>query len=419
VHGIGVDLMRLVLTICALCAVAQGLMLAPTAKVNPPAYQMRRLLLPQMLHPPARAAATVAAASAPVAIRPAMLPICAVVLLSFLGMLPSGFKAAMPVKSEAGKSRKTLHRRVFTGCTLGVVVSLWIFSGTWGSLSVFALMAVVAQNEYFRMARENGCYPTWKLGTIGSVGMYVAACSDNAVLRDALFPLTGTVTLVYLMLRRAVRIERKTPPLTMNDVATTVMGIYYFGYMPSFWMRLRCFGPLAPSAMLSQLLPSTAAAWSWPPIAALAASSADFFTCGALVQWWTMSAIVAADVAAYFAGKRFGRTPLIELSPRKTVEGLVGGCAAAMGWSALGATLMGWPRPLLSGAAYGLMCAVMALIGDLTVSLLKRSAGVKDTGKLLPGHGGLLDRLDSYLLVPAPAYFYVRALIPRLASGCL
>ena len=65
------------------------------------------------------------------------------------------------------------------------------------------------------------------------------------------------------------------------------------------------------------------------------------------------------------------------------------------------------------------MCAVMALIGDLTVSLLKRSAGVKDTGKLLPGHGGLLDRLDSYLLVPAPAYFYVRALLPRLASGCL
>ena len=70
-----------------------------------------------------------------------------------------------------------------------------------------------------------------------------------------------------------------------------------------------------------------------------------------------------------------------------------------------------WPRPLLSGAAYGLMCAVMALVGDLTVSLLKRSAGVKDTGSLLPGHGGLLDRLDSYLLVSAPAYFFVNFLL--------
>ena len=63
------------------------------------------------------------------------------------------------------------------------------------------------------------------------------------------------------------------------------------------------------------------------------------------------------------------------------------------------------------------MCAVMALIGDLTVSLLKRSANVKDTGDLLPGHGGLLDRLDSYLLVAAPAYFFVRYFLPVLGAG--
>ena len=61
------------------------------------------------------------------------------------------------------------------------------------------------------------------------------------------------------------------------------------------------------------------------------------------------------------------------------------------------------------------MCAVMALIGDLTVSLLKRSANVKDTGDLLPGHGGLLDRIDSFLLVPAPAYFFVKYALPVLA----
>ena len=83
-----------------------------------------------------------------------------------------------------------------------------------------------------------------------------------------------------------------------------------------------------------------------------------------------------------------------------------------MAFSTTGAVLMRWPRPLLAGASYGLMLSVMVLVGDLTVSLLKRSADVKDTGRLLPGHGGLLDRLDSYLLVPAPAYFFVQFLLP-------
>jgi len=345
-------------------------------------------------------------------IRAALLPILTVIGLCLVGMLPSGVLALQ-------RNRPKLSRRVFTGCTLGVVVSLWIFSGTYGFLSVFALQAIIAQNEYFAMARENGSYPTWKLGTLGSMGMYLAACSRNPVLRDALFPLTGTVTIVYLMVRRQIApfMERSTPPLTINDVSTTFMGIYYLGYMPSFWVRLHRLGPLQPSLVLSQLLPASTSAWEWPIVRWLAASSSDFFTCGALIQWWTMFSIVAADVAAFFAGKRFGRTALSQVSPNKTVEGLAGGCVAAMVATTIGATLMGWPRPLLSGACYGLMCAVMALIGDLTVSLLKRSAGLKDTGKLLPGHGGLLDRIDSYLLVPAPAYFYVRWLLPLIAAG--
>mmetsp|Transcript_165084 Transcript_165084/g.292307 ORF Transcript_165084/g.292307 Transcript_165084/m.292307 type:complete len:464 (+) Transcript_165084:102-1493(+) len=342
--------------------------------------------------------------------RPALLPIVAIIKWCLIGMIPTGALAVLSKKSE-------LHRRVFTGCTLGVVVSLWIFSSTYTFLTVFALMAIIAQNEYFSMARASGCFPTWKLGTLGSCGMYITGCMRSPVLRDALFPLTGTVTIVYLMLRRsALGIEKKTPPLTMNDVSTTFMGIYYLGYMPSFWVRLRQLGPLEPSAVLAQLLPPASAAWKWPVVSQLAASSADFFSCGALVQWWTMFSVVAADVFAYFVGKRFGKTKFVELSPKKTLEGLVAGCLGAMLATTTGAVLMGWPRPLISGAFYGLMVAVMALIGDLTVSMLKRSAGFKDTGSLLPGHGGLLDRIDSFLLVPAPAYFFVRWLLPLIDS---
>jgi|TARA_B100000524_G_scaffold322903_2_gene204532 phosphatidate cytidylyltransferase len=185
----------------------------------------------------------------------------------------------------------------------------------------------------------------------------------------------------------------------MNDISTTVMGIYYFGYMPSFWIRLRCLGAVPPAAIFAMFLPPKARALF--PICALESVGADLFSSGALIEWWTMISIVAADVAAYFSGTRYGKRALIKVSPNKTWEGLAGGVLAAVAFSTTGAVLMGWPLPAVSGPSYGLICAVMALIGDLTVSLLKRSAGVKDTGALLPGHGGLLDRLDSYLLVLA------------------
>lgn len=339
-------------------------------------------------------------------LRPTLMPVLGVIVFCLIGMLPAGVLALQPKYSK-------LFRRVFTGCVLGIVVSLWIFSGLYCFLFVFSLQAIVAQNEYFAMARNNGCFPTWKLGTLGSIGMYLAACSPNLVLRDALFPLTGTIIIVYLMVRRSCPgIERNTPPLTMHDVSTSFMGIYYFGYMPSFWVRLQALGPLSPSVILSQLLPPASPIWKWSITSSFAASSFSGFSVGTIIQWWTMFAVVCADVGAFFAGKRFGKTPLMELSPKKTVEGFLGGCAAAVCATTAGATLMGWPKPLLSGPLYGIMVAMMALIGDLTVSLLKRSAGFKDTGNLLPGHGGLLDRIDSYLLVPAPAYFFVRWLLP-------
>ena len=73
------------------------------------------------------------------------------------------------------------------------------------------------------------------------------------------------------------------------------MGIYYFGYMPSFWIRLRCLGPLTMPTLLPAVLPAGSPVFGWPIIQRLLASSADWFTWGALVQWWTMFSIVTAD----------------------------------------------------------------------------------------------------------------------------
>ncbi len=113
-----------------------------------------------------------------------------------------------------------------------------------------------------------------------------------------------------------------------------------------------------------------------------------------------------SDSVAYFAGRRFGKTKLApRISPGKTREGLIGALLAV--WLvALAAGVLAWPQDyskMLIFAAICLVCALFSVIGDLFISLQKRIYGVKDSGTLLPGHGGFLDRFDSTLAV-APVY---------------
>jgi len=107
-----------------------------------------------------------------------------------------------------------------------------------------------------------------------------------------------------------------------------------------------------------------------------------------------LSVVWAADIGAYFFGRRLGRTKLApRLSPGKTWEGVIGGLFAAMGAALLGAWWLHLPMIFLLPMA--LSVAAISVVGDLTVSMFKRNAGLKDSGNLFPGHGGVLDRVDS------------------------
>jgi phosphatidate cytidylyltransferase len=128
-------------------------------------------------------------------------------------------------------------------------------------------------------------------------------------------------------------------------------------------------------------------------------------------QWWVfwlLTVIMAGDTGAFYCGRTLGKTKLYpEVSPGKTWAGALGGTAAAV---IIGAAVGHWalPRIRLAGLAeLALVLAIMGLLGDLFESMLKRQAEVKDTSGLLPGHGGMLDRLDS-LLFAAPVVVYVR-----------
>jgi phosphatidate cytidylyltransferase len=115
---------------------------------------------------------------------------------------------------------------------------------------------------------------------------------------------------------------------------------------------------------------------------------------GAWVLLFSLAVIMAADVGAYFAGHRWGRLKLApRVSPGKTWEGVIGGLAVSLLVAWGGATLLGWSKAVVLPLAFG--AAAFSVVGDLMESLLKRHSGLKDSGHLLPGHGGVLDRIDS------------------------
>ncbi len=115
---------------------------------------------------------------------------------------------------------------------------------------------------------------------------------------------------------------------------------------------------------------------------------------GPQILLFVLAVIWSADIGAYFAGRRFGRVKLApRVSPGKTWEGVIGGLLAATAVATAGAWWFGIPYGVLVPLSVAAM--LLSIVGDLTVSLFKRAAGVKDSGHLFPGHGGVLDRIDS------------------------
>lgn len=121
------------------------------------------------------------------------------------------------------------------------------------------------------------------------------------------------------------------------------------------------------------------------------------------------------DTGAYYAGRLFGQKKLSpEVSPGKTVEGAIGGVIAAVGAAFLARWLFLKELPVESTILMGLIFGVISQLGDLSESLLKRSAGVKDSGSIIPGHGGMLDRVDSLIFTIPAFYYYILYFVPEI-----
>ncbi|PSN16409.1 phosphatidate cytidylyltransferase [filamentous cyanobacterium CCP5] len=285
--------------------------------------------------------------------------------------------------------------RIISAVVAIALASAMIVLGGWYFAAGFGVIVFLGQLEIFQLVRAKGILPAAKTTLIVSQVLLITA-HLSPQLADALLPLLGTLICFYLLFQPKFA--------TIADVAASILGLFYGGYLPSFWIRLRDLGDFAAAPLpLGGFWTDT-----WLPIAQLPVGLTATLTAFACI--W------AADIGAYVFGRLFGRTPLSNISPKKTVEGAVFGLLASTLIGAAAAYWLQWPLWSLSGGLLGAIIGTSSLLGDLTESLMKRDAGVKDSGALIPGHGGILDRTDSYVFTGALVYYYVTLLLPVLSQ---
>lgn len=263
---------------------------------------------------------------------------------------------------------RDLGAAVATGVGL---VALFVICYVVGPAALLALSAVAVLGcalEAFAMFQRAGFRPATLLGALGSAGAVGAAYWRGT----ASLPVVLVVVLCASLVWYLARVVEARPVV---NVAVTVFGFAWVGILGSF-AGLLLSAPRGEHLVLGAVIPT-----------------------------------VAADLAAWFAGSRFGSHPLAPAtSPSKTWEGFVaGGIAALVAGAVIGSQVAPWGG-VRHGLELGLVVAVVAPVGDLVQSMVKRDLRLKDSSSLLPGHGGLLDRFDSLLLVLPATYFLATVL---------
>ena len=261
---------------------------------------------------------------------------------------------------------RNLATRVATGAVvLPLLVAAFFLGPPWLGVGIIAAACALAFHEYAALLRARGLAPVALAGVIVLVTTFVEVAWPT--IGAPLLPL-AVVAGVGFALQRAGTMES-----SLTAAATTFFGAAYLGALGGCMAGLLLLPPVQEGPWRIVLL---------------------------------MAVIMTSDSAALFAGQLWGRRKLAPaVSPGKTVAGAIGALVGALPPALLVRTY-GLPLiPVRDAVLLGLGVAVAGLIGDLAESLMKRWAGIKDSGTLFPGHGGMLDRLDS-LLFGAPVLYY-------------
>jgi phosphatidate cytidylyltransferase len=250
-----------------------------------------------------------------------------------------------------------------------VILTIW-FGDPWPWFTLLIAAAALAGTyEFYHMANFDRRDPLIYLGLLWSLALVLSPHYRNP---DVL-PIVITVTMLISLICLLFRPSREK---TFHDWAWTIVGALYVGWMLSYWLNLRGLED----------------GRNWVYLA--------------------MLTTFANDTGAFFIGRAKGKHKLAPtISPAKTWEGAIGGLISAI----MAAIVIAMVLNLISPFTFnywqiillGFLVSLFAQLGDLVESLLKRNMGVKESGSLLPGHGGILDRFDSLIFVGAVVYYYV------------
>jgi len=256
-----------------------------------------------------------------------------------------------------------LSHRIFSAIALIPIVAWVVYAGDGWFLGALAVAGTLAGREFYQMMRHGGFRPA------PAVGLSLLLL----LLLDAYRPawdIARPAIALLIILAFVWHLLQKDDAAPTASWALTVMGGLYLGWFLGHFILLRA----RPDGLL-----------------------------------WTIVAFLAtwiSDTGAYFTGLALGRHKLWpRISPKKSWEGSIGGLVTGV----LGTTLVAWLAglPAAHGAVVGALIPIITPFGDLAISMMKRQVGVKDSGSLIPGHGGMLDRLDSLLFSAVVVYYYV------------
>ena len=265
---------------------------------------------------------------------------------------------------KARSSAERLLTRSTSGAIYAVVTLACLFCGPVTTTALVVAQAWLCCSEFFRICRMGGRMPNEVIGLAAAV-LFPPAALVSGLLACSL--------VIFVMLMACACWYVFTPRASVADVAVTAFGPLYTSLAFSSVVLIRKFDPGLT---------------------------------GALVTLAVMLSIWANDAFAYFVGSALGRHKLApRISPSKSVEGFIGGIfGSVLVWVLLAVFVVG-DMSVPMAVLCGLVVGVAGVIGDLFESRLKRGAGVKDSGNVLPGHGGLLDRSDSMLFGGMAAFF--------------